>query len=421
MKPGKNITRPALRQESPAGRDACAACRKKYDETILSHVRAREDAEDALGKIQERFRVIIRNSPAFFFSQDRALRYTWASHLFKNMPEHLILGKTDEEVFSPEEASCLTEYKRRVLATGLGIRIEFRINLNGEDCVYDISLEPYLDPRGVIVGINGSGYDITVQKQLEEIFKGEKETFEKQFKENSDELVDAYRQLGKTRRLSDIGLLAATVAHELRNPLAAIHMAAFNLYRKSSNAALKGHFDVIEKKINESDQIINNLLFYSRIKPPQYQPVNIVELLGECIGVAESRYARKVYIAHELTCLNGVGMEADPLQLKEVFSNIINNAVDAVIDKPGKVWVKGGVEEDFVVVHVVDTGAGLDEALVQKVFDPFFTTKAQGTGLGLPVCKQIVALHDGGIDFVSKKGEGTTVTVRLPVRRENHA
>jgi len=233
-----------------------------------------------------------------------------------------------------------------------------------------------------------------------------------------EELLKTQLNLQEAKRLSDIGTLAATVAHELRNPLAAIHIAAFNMYRKANNPLLEKSFSIIEKKVSESDQIINNLLFYSRLKPPHYERVNIHEVLEECLTVAQGRYEKETArLKKEFSGLKGVVVEADPLQVKEVLCNVINNAYDAISHCDGQVSVRGEVQGADIRIQVKDTGVGIEEEDLKKVFDPFFTTKAKGTGLGLTVCKQVITYHGGSIDIVSKKGQGTTVNVGLPRQR----
>jgi len=111
-----------------------------------------------------------------------------------------------------------------------------------------------------------------------------------------------------------------------------------------------------------------------------------------------------------------VTVSADPLQLKEVFSNILNNAYDAIIEKQsaGTIEVGGAREGDRVRISVSDDGGGISKEHLEKLFEPFFTTKAKGTGLGLAVCRQIVSLHGGTITVQSEEGAGTTVEVHLP-------
>ncbi|MDD5246918.1 MAG: MASE3 domain-containing protein [Candidatus Omnitrophica bacterium] len=228
-------------------------------------------------------------------------------------------------------------------------------------------------------------------------------------------LAAAQQELSDSKRLSDIGLLAATVAHELRNPLAAIKMAGYNIKRKANNPLLEKHFSNIEIKVTESEQIIDNLLFYSRIKMPSFQSVEILDVLDECIAFAKERFAKyDVSFKTKISNLKDVIIEADALQLKELFGNITNNAFDAMGGKKGSILVESMVEPDKVIIMITDSGSGINPSDLERVFDPFFTTKAKGTGLGLTVCNQIVRLHKGSIRIDSRIGKGTSISVTLP-------
>ena len=242
---------------------------------------------------------------------------------------------------------------------------------------------------------------------------------EDKIRQEQTELLKAQKELADARRLSDIGTLSATVAHELRNPLAAIRMAAYNLKRKTQNPDLEKHFINIEKKVAESDQIINNLLFYSRLKQPHYELVSLADILNECVDAAKKRYSKHAVKAYKkYRAIENISVEADPLQIKEVFSNLLNNAYDALTGDKGLIEIKAEFEGDrHIKVLFKDNGIGIDEEHLKEIFEPFFTTKAKGTGLGLTVCSQIVQLHNGNICLESKKGQGTTVAVTLPISK----
>ena len=257
-------------------------------------------------------------------------------------------------------------------------------------------------------------------KKAEEILKRDKDTLERLVREKSKELLDAHMELDMAKRLSDIGTLAATVAHELRNPLAAMNMAAANIKRKANNPALDKHIFTIEKKVTESNQIINNLLFYSRIKPPAYENVDIHGIIEECVDSAEEKTKRRATFENAIDCVKGILIMADATQIKEVINNILNNAIDALPEERGRVRVKAENEGDTVAIGITDNGAGIAKDHLDRIFDPFFTTKARGTGLGLSVCRQIIDFHGGSIGIESEPGKGTTVMVRLPNKGKQH-
>jgi PAS domain S-box-containing protein len=273
------------------------------------------------------------------------------------------------------------------------------------------------DDDGAALQILGVAEDITERKKVEEILKRDKESLEQSVIERTKELMDASEELERAKRLTDIGTLAATVAHELRNPLASINMAVANIKRKLKDPQFESHLQIIEKKVSESDQIINNLLFYSRFTMPEYEDINICNVLMECVGVTHERFANKNLLLR-INCdpIRDIIFKADPLQMRELFNNLLSNAFDAVPAIHGKIEIKAFVREGKAEVSICDNGNGIKKEYIDRVFDPFFTTKAKGTGLGLAVSKQIVAVHKGDIKIESEENKGTTVTVILPLK-----
>jgi len=230
----------------------------------------------------------------------------------------------------------------------------------------------------------------------------------------SEELFHTRLLLERTKRLSDIGVLASTVAHELRNPLAAIYLAAANIRRKAKNPILDKHIINIEKKVAESNQIINNLFFYSRLRPPRYERAGIIRIIDECVDYALKRYNKDIRLKRVFADTENIEINADPTQLREIICNLLNNALDAVRPFDANIEVGAKNEQRTVRIYVKDNGCGISKEDLTKVFDPFFTTKAKGTGLGLTVCQQIAHMHGGSIHIESEALVGTTVTVILP-------
>jgi PAS domain S-box-containing protein len=263
--------------------------------------------------------------------------------------------------------------------------------------------------------------DITQRKKAEEILKRDKESLEKLVDERSKELIKTQKDLKQFSRLADIGTLAASVAHELRNPLGVIQLAAYNL-RKQNNA-LNGnkHLENIEKKVWEGDQIINNLLTYSRIKIPNYENVPLIHIIDECVVSVRERFAQNgITVEKEYT--DGLKViEADPNQIREICLNILNNACQACLEHGGQVQLKLAREGDMAKICVADTGVGISEEDMEKIFEPFFTRKSKGTGLGLTICNELVNLHGGTIEVNSRLGEGTTFCIFIPIDRKNYA
>lgn len=259
------------------------------------------------------------------------------------------------------------------------------------------------------------------RKKAEEILKRDNELLERLVMKKARELTDAQNEIDKTKRLSDIGTLAATVAHEIRNPLSVIRTAAFNIRRKSQDINLKGHLDNIDKKVLEANSIINNLLRYSRITAPHLERSDLYKIISDCLEDAKNRFDLfKINVKNRLTPIKDVCVDADPVQIREVFDNLLNNAYEAFPEhKSGNIEVSALCDKDLGVVRVTikDDGAGIPPEIIDKIHEPFFTTKSKGTGLGLAVSFQIVDFHKGKIEVASDKIHGTIFTVTLPLTK----
>ncbi len=264
--------------------------------------------------------------------------------------------------------------------------------------------------------------DVTRRKKADELLKRDARALEKLVRERSSELLDLRLSLERSKHLSDIGTLAATVAHELRNVLSAVQVAVFNIRRKTSDSRVESSLAGIDRVLVEGEQIINNVLSYSKIQVSRFEPVKINEILELLIDETKDRAGKLgITLRVNIASTKGLVIEADPVKIKEVFSNIINNAFDAVSRDTGIVRIESGSTAAVLTVACRDNGAGISVENQVRAFDPFFTTKAKGTGLGLAVCRQILLLHDGAIVLECGKRRGTEVRVTLPRRRNVHA
>ena len=321
----------------------------------------------------------------------------------------------------PEDMPHVENEIRRCKTGRVPFNIEYRV-------VWPNGSEHWLAVRGVFrcdtygepQHMLGIAFDITDRKHVEEILKRDVETFERIAQERTAELWEAQLKLAQSKRLSDIGALAATVAHELRTPLGVIRIGAYNMKRKTEDPALLKHISHIETKVIEADKIISNLLLYSRIKMPSMEEVRLYDLLKECVDHAvENLKDHPVRILSQFDPIQNESVKLDPLQIKEVFHNILANAVDALANrKDGQIKVSAlryGPKKEISITFE-DNGIGISEPDLKRIHEPFFTTKSKGTGLGLTVCTQIIHNHGGRIEVASQIGQGSVFTVILPVR-----
>jgi two-component system sensor histidine kinase AtoS len=221
-------------------------------------------------------------------------------------------------------------------------------------------------------------------------------------------------QLIRADRLAALGELTAGVAHEVRNPLGIIR-ASVQLMEDSEcdRARVTAAAQVIKQEIDRLDRVIKALLDFGRPAAPTMRPVAVEQVL-EDVAVFSTTFAKRSHV--KVVDEYGAGVPdvmADPEQLKQVFVNLISNAVQAM-PQGGTLTIRTGHENGFVFVRFSDTGAGIPEDVLAKVFDPFVSMRDDGTGLGLTIVHRIVDDHDGHMEVTSEPDAGATFTVWLP-------
>jgi hypothetical protein len=274
------------------------------------------------------------------------------------------------------------------------------------------------DEKGNITSSLSSGEDITERRKFEEELKNLKENLETEIMIKSKDLLEAKDRAAKAERLAVLGKLAGMVAHELRTPLGVIKHSVYFL-KKNINALMSedkviSHLDLIDSEVNISDKIIEDILTFARIKEPHLKACRVDDIIKKSFS--------KVPIPGNITLSMEISehlpeIMADSGQITLVFSNIILNAVQAMPDG-GALTIKAYADKDVLRVTITDTGMGILPENICKIFDALFTTKINGTGLGLPVCQNILEMHGGCIEVKSRKDAGTTFMVSLPVTRD---
>lgn len=236
--------------------------------------------------------------------------------------------------------------------------------------------------------------------------------------ERTRELEQAQEELVRKERLSTLGQLTATVAHEIRNPLGTVRSSIFSLGKlieKNNMSRVKRALELAERNIVRCDKIIDDLLNFTRQRQLKLEPTKIDPWLEEALG--------EQTIPEQITCIkelnSGVEISCDRERLLRAFTNAIDNAVSAMQDgnPPGnRLTVRTLAAGHRVEIRVSDEGVGIPEDIRGKIFEPLFSTKTFGFGLGLPVVKTVLEEHGGGVDIRSRVGQGTTAILWLPVK-----
>ncbi|MEW6654543.1 MAG: ATP-binding protein, partial [Bacteroidota bacterium] len=237
------------------------------------------------------------------------------------------------------------------------------------------------------------------------------------------EIKETQEQLHSAEKLASIGQLAAGVAHEINNPLGSIMLYASMLKRKLEKAGCENQnsedLALIMEEANRCKNIVSNLLNFARQGKLRISTINVAEIVKGIVSTLSlnPEYNGVSFNINELTEDASIGGDGD--QIKQVFINLIVNAVEAVeaCDKK-EISVNIKRDDEYLTTEISDSGCGIPAENVAKIFTPFFTTKkmGKGTGLGLAITYGIVKMHKGDIRVKSVEGKGTTFTIKFPVK-----
>jgi signal transduction histidine kinase len=229
-------------------------------------------------------------------------------------------------------------------------------------------------------------------------------------------MLDTYRddllaEKARAERLSTFGQLVGSIGHDLRNPLGVIETSLYILRgRVGEDERAVKHLDRIAEQLGIANGIISNLLDMIRDRPLQRGPVRLAEVLAGAAGAV----ARPEGVALALEGLAGLpDVDGDPVQLRQVFVNLLENAVYAASPQ-GAVAVRASASDGAVHVRVEDSGPGVDAETQRRLFEPLITTKQRGIGLGLALVKRIAERHGGSVSYSTRSEGGARFTVRLP-------
>ena len=239
-----------------------------------------------------------------------------------------------------------------------------------------------------IVGIYGIARDITTVKQAEEV-------------------------LIQTKKLMAVGELAASIAHEIRNPLTSIK-GFLQLMKQNNNNLDSSYFEIMADELSRIEMITGELLVLAKPQAKDFKITQIENIIHDVSMLISSQaLIYNVEVKKDVQPLPKIkGVEN---QLKQVLINLIKNAIEAS-PSGGEVMIKAAlIDETSINIKIIDQGHGIPKEFLDKLGTPFYTTKEKGTGLGLMTTIKIIQEHNGTIEFVSEPNSGTTVEIRLPV------
>ncbi|HZT87642.1 MAG TPA: ATP-binding protein [Stellaceae bacterium] len=373
-----------------------------------------EAAQRRIEESERRFRDFAEASSDWFWEQDAALAISFVSQ----NPLTKRLGATPaDEIGKPWlefVARGSTEAELQAHAADLVARRPFshfrlqRIDDAGETRHVELSGKPFFDETGGFLGYRGTATDVTAEIAYEI-------ELARRVEERTAELKRVQDELLRKERLSTLGQLTATIAHELRNPLSAIRNTAFTIAESAAAQGLRLERPVtrLERSIGRCDRLITDLLEYTRLREPVRMPLPLDSWLASVLDeqtLPEGTVLRRDFHAPDILA------DVDPELLRRVVVKLSENAVQALDEVPeGGRTLTVGTSADGSTISIVieDSGPGIAPDVMGKIFDPLFSTRSFGTGLGLPTVKQIVEQHGGSVEIVSELGRGTRVVVTL--------
>lgn len=231
-----------------------------------------------------------------------------------------------------------------------------------------------------------------------------------------DSLSSAHEELRQKEKLAVIGQMAATIAHEIRNPLASLK--GFTQLQQERFPESGTYFPIMIQEIDRIDMIVNDLMYIGKPKATQIEKASMKEILSYTISIMEQQALAQDVVVETIFAEKIPLIDCDERHLKQVFINLLKNAIEAMPEGGIIKIIAQPLGDSKVVVTINDQGCGINNENISKLMVPFYTTKKDGTGLGLVVTHQIIKEHNGELKLESDPGKGTKVMVTLPISQK---
>ncbi len=362
---------------------------------------------DKIKDSEEKYRNLVEDIEDVIFRMDKTGRYLFLNNALQKVTgyfpqEFYEIPSIATEMIHKDDVRLGKETMQKILDDELKVSkdLEYRIYCkNGKELWLSQNTYPIKNKNGSILGVEGIIRDITDRKKIED-------------------------QIRRSERLASIGELAASIAHEIRNPLGAISNSVCMLKR---DLALDGDdqklFEMVVEETDRLNSIITNFLTFAH--PAEYHFVrsDILAIIDETLLLLQrdERFNEKIKII-KVYENNVPKIYLDQNWIRKVFWNLLVNSIDAM-PRGGKIHIHvrrpNVPNNEEIEIVVADTGKGIPPEIMKKIFEPFFTTKkTKGTGLGLSIVHRIVDNHGGVIDVKSERNKGTSFTIRLPIKNK---
>ena len=399
-----------------------------------SDITTEKRATDALRETSQRLQVFFDAYPDLMFLTDRDgvfLDSMTSAETKLYLPPSEFLGKRVVDILPPDVAAEIELAMSRMWDTGAPQLVDYWLTFPDGNRAFEAYMQPVsrawetdapADEKYAII----IARDITDRKNAELEVARARDELEERVARRTAELEATREAATRAERLASIGTLAAGIAHEINNPLGSIIMAVDLALASQGDAdaqrVTRESLEGIKSDARRAGLIVRSVLQFSRQEQPQKWPNDIGDIARRARDLTRQRAADagvevSLAVADDLpTAL------VNPTELEQVFVNLINNAIDATTaaGRHEAVVVQVSRAENRMIIEVRDRGEGIGSESTGRIFDPFYTSRQQegGTGLGLSVTHGIVHQHQGRINVDSRAGEGTAITVDIPIGEE---
>jgi PAS domain S-box-containing protein len=380
---------------------------------------------------EERFRLVVESTPNAIVMVNAGGTIVLVNHQtekFFGYRRDELVGQPVEilvpERFRAEHAGYRASYFASPSARPMGAgRDLYGRRKDGSEVPIEIGLAPIRTSEGLLV--LSAIVDITERKRAEAALRQTHNELEKlvaELRAKDQEVRSATQQLWQAAKLASVGELAASIAHELNNPLATVGLRIESVLAHTPvDDPRRRALEIIEQETKRMGDLVTNLLQFSRRGREEVSTLDVRQELAKAAELIHHHLRKRLLTVVEEFAPATPVVCGDRQKLRQVFLNVLSNASDAM-SEGGTLTLRTAPTtlhetKSAVLIEITDTGVGIPAENLPKVMEPFFTTKEEGkgTGLGLAICRRVVEEHNGTIEIASEVGKGTTVRIVLPV------
>jgi PAS domain S-box-containing protein len=386
-------------------------------QATLEDITQRKKTEEALRESRQLLQSVLENSPAVIYAKRKDGTYTYINREWERvcgLTRDQVIGKTDHDLFPPDIAKQFRNNDLAVLQTGRLTEYEERVGTPWGEQLFLSKKVPLISPSGEVEGLSGISTNITVQRRNELVLRETVLTLERE----------------RQNRLMNVEAIVASIAHEVKQPLAAITMnanAALRFFRRvpPDYREVEAALARIGKESHRVGEVFDSIRVLFQQDEPIHEPIDANEVARETLqslrGELEGHgVTLRTELADGLPLIQG-----HKNQLQQVIVNLVHNsieAMDTVLGRSRVLLVKTDRRDSNTVIVVVeDSGPGIEAARLEGIFEPFVTTKKKGMGLGLAICRRIIENHGGKLTASSDGNSGARFQIVLTVGTENLA